>query len=1680
MATIGRISVAFGVDLGELNKGIDKAIDRFDEITKSVESLSDTLDDLSGKVIEIAVRADTSAAERALKSVADVDDLATEIKVTAAVDTSDVTDARKKVRQESKEIESASPKVKVRVDSNFLSGFYKSLASQVKEASEGVVEFGEEAGSAFKSVGSAANAIGDVVDGTATSIDGLVTAAGRANVAYGKYREVVDAAVGATSGFIVAAGGLRSIVLATGGSMAAAAKVGGALAGTLAAGAAGAVTYAAVMGVARVATAGLSEEARGYANAAASVVAATAAATVSAVSLGAVSKTVASAIWSSSSASEALSKTLSALGGAAASAGRSLVQNFASVAAAFAAVNVASGKFSEAMQRIGAEAESTRNMSERFGTSVEQMQVLGFAADAAGVSMGQLAKAQQAFYTSVGKIKIGQLNTETTKEAKLAFDKLGISLEDIRNKSPQEIFAIVGDELNKVTDASERTAIAFDLFGKQGGNILPALRGLKDASADAARLGTVMSKSNFRMFEGVDQSFDRLKEASKNLSSTMLVAFAPLQTGFNNLMAEIKGGLAAALEPMRSLFAAATVPLQVMLEVVGRLINIFLRLVGVVAKFATAASNAPAIAVAWSALGDVVKAVLVPFEEVVSVLEKIASVFMDAVTPAVDGATSVFDKLVFAVKTFAATVVTAGVASAVMQSFGMQAGVAFSTFAKGLLSVDFAAWGKTVLSTLRLITVGVAQTAITAVKNFTLMGISAIANFVTPAVTGVATFIASITGASAASLIAATGMAAAWAIASLGLTLLISGAIAVYQNFDELADYFANFGENVKKLFTFEGAADAAKAVAGAIWNAFKSILGGIGGFIGAIIAKITGAFQSIEPPPAIDAAKASAEEIVKQRQRTAQAKFDQTRTVQVQFDAMGLGAAAPEPVKPPTEDYDAMAQSIKDGRSQLAALSFEAARFGDKGKTAALEAQKNFNKLLDSLSKGEISPQKFEESAKKIQKSLRENIAIEDVISPEEVQQFLSTLQDASKQAAKAVRDISAGTVVEGKFFPTSDSIKRQADEFKAEYDARLREIARMASEGAFGEGDQGKQNMLAAQEDAARQFQRNMDTVSRDMSFADNIRKELETAFLSPVEQFQKELDKIRSNKSLQGPERTLAEQNLRRQARENLVGKSASQQFQDRQRDLNQGSQQGLISPEELSVELQKNANTLAQALGIPVKPSSELDIALANLQTAVEDGSISMQAFVDGTKAARDKFLASLGISKRPEDTDRERLRGLQENAGRLSQDELARGRRELEASIIGESSADRFAAQRQRIESGIQSGAVSRGRGEAALRSLDVEQKQAAGLKPSAVQLLAVSVDKVNDAFGVSGRTLSQIQATLSPEQFESYQEAVSDARDSFLQSIGIATDPMSEFSDLMDDMNEALQQGIITQEEFAKGAADQRKKLADSLGIREDPSIKLTKDIQELEKLRKETRDKIDPLTGRPVIDPATGKPVQERVFTDAQIDRAIQDKRDAALPGTVDRTVRNFVDDSQTLDRAQFGRTQREMAAEANRIRSGQLDFGDLKRMGELMLQGLNPKQVQAQLVREVGMSKSQKEIGDIVRNARSEGRQLTGEERQKIATLRQQDSEFAERRLSLQADLQDQLKAEFGPDRRVTQGSDIRSKEGVDTFFRLVQGQDNPSLKAQLESARTLRNIYQALSEPESAPVVAQLAAR
>ena len=82
--------------------------------------------------------------------------------------------------------------------------------------------------------------------------------------------------------------------------------------------------------------------------------------------------------------------------------------------------------------------------------------------------------------------------------------------------------------------------------------------------------------------------------------------------------------------------------------------------------------------------------------------------------------------------------------------------------------------------------------------------------------------------------------------------------------------------------------------------------------------------------------------------------------------------------------------------------------------------------------------------------------------------------------------------------------------------------------------------------------------------------------------------------------------------------------------------------------------------------------------------------------------------------------------------------------------------------------------------------------------------------------------------------------------------------------------------------------------------------------------------------------------------------------------------------------------------------------------------------------------------------------------------------------RKQRLQAQLQEDLSPaldQLQADRREVGASDARSKGGVDTFFRILRGRDNPGLKAQQETARNTKLLAEAAANPDAAPVIVQL---
>lgn len=1547
------------------------------------------------------------------------------------------------------------------------------------------------------------------------------------------------------------------------------------------------------------------------------------------------------------------------------------------------AMAVVTGKVTDALRGMGNSAEQLGNLSDRFGMPVKEIQKLKIAADNSGVALFSVVRAQQAFTQSAEKIKIGNLETSKTREAKAALDELKISAEDLKNMKSEEAFRKVGAAISAIPDAAKRTQLAMDLFGRTGPQILPLLKSIGQLDEDIARLGGTISDLDFERFSNVDDSFDRLATASGALSKSLAVPFTRMQEAFNNAMAEMTGGFAPLVGAVAEVIADISTPFAVLAEVVGRVVGTLLRVAAAFAKIATAFLPFSAFAATAEAAGDAFNALWGYVEGLVLRLEAFASAVQKAMRPTIEGFTKI-GALISGVLNFFTRLVGLGDVFGNTASAVLAAAVAF-----GVLSVST----QTYTALMGIAAVRSVVSAVTTAAAWTAAAAGIGVALAAVAIGAIGFYVASVIAATATTIASCAAMHVAWLFGLGPIGLLVGGVelvgvalVALYATGSGIVEFFSGWGEGKEKIDAATASVDELAAAAEEAQKPKQSgflqdmeALARVAGFSQEEIDATKEKMQeyALATAASVSEGMSSVTDSVGSALGFSQDEIDSFKdSAQKTLASFASSVGISIKFEAESTKIEEARIAIANARDGMASLQIRAAQFGQTGADAASASTQKFNELQQSFADGDITLDEFNTKSKEIEDNLGKSLDAIKKGSPEETLkknlELFKSLDEAAKQAAKSARDIGAGVQIDDKFFPRSAETKARAKQYADEYSAALDDIKEKLATGGFqSELDaRAKENQRAfdakeitseefnrvkleidrtsaqeqaqiASEEVQREFDRKKVKLEADLSFADSIRKELDTAFLSPVEKFQKELQKIRDNPELTPDEKGLAEKNLRKQAREGLIGKTATEQFDERSRDIQQGVASGLISTIEAQAEAAKASDDLAKALGIPVDPTNALKASSLQLVDAFGKGKISAEDFAKGLAESRKTFLESLGIKERPEEGDQRRLdelnkrRGKPISEGGISEDEFQRGRKAIENDIVGQSAADRIAEQRARIDRGVASGAVDKDRGAAALRGLDRDRKQAAGLDLTAGEQMQAGVDKVNDAFGVAGKSLAEIQATLSAKEFAEYQEAIkknADAakaavgvqkpaidtlvesqkrldqavkdnvvsqgeageaarklKDDFMSAIGVTKTPFEKFSGELDNI--AAQFGMAGKpldevraslagnaEQLAlfdRAVQESRDNLLSSLGINKSPEAILQEQMKKID----EAANASDPnkrISAAQAAQARAAATRQRNASLGAGEDVAGQlaerraqiaesfgggkdsareaialnklemDKRQAAgLDSTASQSLqagvakvndafgvtgKTMAEIQATLSPKEFAEYQDAIKKNADAVKESlgieRTPFDEFNEAQSKLKQALDDRVITEEefakgaqkakdsLLQALGIpldpvNQLRDRMNDLqeafdnkaiteeefARGQEEARRALIpgGEEESPVKRFERDmdavnraveeglisDEDGAQRRLNLQAQLQESLAPALDalkPDRRAVESSDVRSKAGVDTFFRILRGNDNPSLKAQLEIAKNTKVLAEAAKSPDAAPVVAQ----
>jgi septal ring factor EnvC (AmiA/AmiB activator) len=160
------------------------------------------------------------------------------------------------------------------------------------------------------------------------------------------------------------------------------------------------------------------------------------------------------------------------------------------------------------------------------GMSTESLQAYKYAAELVDTSMETLTGSMAKQVRSMSSARDG---SEKFAEA---YKKLGVSVTDSHGnlRDSEKVYWETIDALGKISNETERDALAMQIFGKSAQELNPLIQkgsaGIAELTEEAKRMGAVMSEDSLNALGKFDDSVQRLKaggEAAKNMLGMVLL-----------------------------------------------------------------------------------------------------------------------------------------------------------------------------------------------------------------------------------------------------------------------------------------------------------------------------------------------------------------------------------------------------------------------------------------------------------------------------------------------------------------------------------------------------------------------------------------------------------------------------------------------------------------------------------------------------------------------------------------------------------------------------------------------------------------------------------------------------------------------------------------------------------------------------------------------------------------------------------------------------------------------------------------------------------------------------------------------------------------------------------------------------------------------------------------------------
>lgn len=195
------------------------------------------------------------------------------------------------------------------------------------------------------------------------------------------------------------------------------------------------------------------------------------------------------------------------------------------------ALVVGAGAFTVMAKQAIDAADELDNLSMRAGVSVEELSRLSYAAKMSDTDTEALATGMRKL--SDNMVAAGAGNAT----AKAAFDALGVSVKNTDGslRSNDEVLKDVAQQMSQFEDGAVKSALATDIFGKAGADLIPMLDegrdGLEALGAEAESLGQVLSKETTSKAAAFNDTLDKLKMSMGGVVSKVTAEMLPTLLG---------------------------------------------------------------------------------------------------------------------------------------------------------------------------------------------------------------------------------------------------------------------------------------------------------------------------------------------------------------------------------------------------------------------------------------------------------------------------------------------------------------------------------------------------------------------------------------------------------------------------------------------------------------------------------------------------------------------------------------------------------------------------------------------------------------------------------------------------------------------------------------------------------------------------------------------------------------------------------------------------------------------------------------------------------------------------------------------------------------------------------------------------------------------------------------------